>query len=189
MEPWALQGDLSENCFAVADVDGDGREEMVLYFTTASTADHRGMILGYDEDRGEIHIQLVAFPDMEFYENGAVKVLYSHNQIGGALWPYTLYVYDAETDSYWQEAIVYSWEKKIRAVNDRGEPFPDELDRSGAGVIYYVEPDGWNDSNPMDRVDYLAWERETLGDSEQLTLQFLPLTEENIAAIENETFD
>lgn len=189
MEPWALQGDLAENCFAVADVDGDGREEMVLYFTTASTADHRGMILGYDEDRGEIHIQLVAFPDMEFYENGAVKVLYSHNQIGGALWPYTLYIYDPETDSYWQEAIVYSWEKKIRAVNDRGEPFPDELDRSGAGVIYYVEPDGWNDSNPMDRADYLAWEREALGDSEQLTLQFLPLTEENIAAIENETFD
>lgn len=79
---------------------------------------------------------------------------------------------------------MYSWEKRIRPTNDAGQPFPDQLDRSKTGVIYYVEPDGWDDSNPMDQEDYLTWEAEALEGSAQLTLPFVPLTEENIAALE-----
>ncbi len=184
LEPWALPADFSENSFAVADVDGDGKEELILYFVTSDTAGMQGAILGYDQDRAEVHIQLIGFPSMEFYENGAVKVLYSHNQIGGALWPYTLYTYQPQGDIYQPEAIVYSWEKRIRPTNDAGQPFPDQLDRSKTGVIYYVEPDGWDDSNPMDQEDYLTWEAEALEGSAQLTLPFVPLTEENIAALE-----
>ena len=184
LEPWALPADFSENSFAVADVDGDGKEELILYFVTSDTAGMQGAILGYDQDRAEVHIQLIGFPSMEFYENGAVKVLYSHNQIGGALWPYTLYTYQPQGDIYQPEAIVYSWEKRIHPTNDAGQPFPDQLDRSKTGVIYYVEPDGWDDSNPMDQEDYLTWEAEALEGSAQLTLPFVPLTEENIAALE-----
>lgn len=184
LEPWALPADFSESSFAVADVDGDGKEELILYFVTSDTAGMQGAILGYDQDRAEVHIQLIGFPSMEFYENGAVKVLYSHNQIGGALWPYTLYTYQPQGDIYQPEAIVYSWEKRIRPTNDAGQPFPDQLDRSKTGVIYYVEPDGWDDSNPMDQEDYLTWEAEALEGSAQLTLPFVPLTEENIAALE-----
>lgn len=135
-------------------MDGDGKEELILYFVTSDTAGMQGAILGYDQDRAEVHIQLTGFPSMEFYENGAVKVLYSHNQIGGTLWPYTLYTYQPQGDIYQPEAIVYSWEKRIRPTNDAGQPFPDQLDRSKTGVIYYVEPDGWDDSNPMDQEDY-----------------------------------
>ena len=36
----------------------------------------------------------------------------------------------------------------------------------------------------MDRADYLAWEREALEGSDRLLLDFLPLTEENIASLE-----
>lgn len=185
LEDWDIPSDYSDNSFAVADVDGDGKEELVLYFVTSNTAGMRGYVVGYDSQKEETFVQLTEFPDIEFYGNGAVKAMYSHNQIGGALWPYTLYTYEPESDSYRQEALVYSWEKRIRGTNDNGEPFPDELDRSGTGVIYYVEPDGWDDSNPMDREDYLAWEREALEGSEQLTLRFLPLTEENIASLES----
>lgn len=36
----------------------------------------------------------------------------------------------------------------------------------------------------MDQEDYLTWEAEALEGSAQLTLPFVPLTEENIAALE-----
>lgn len=37
----------------------------------------------------------------------------------------------------------------------------------------------------MDREDYLAWEREALGGSDRLILEFLPLTEGNVADLES----
>ena len=121
---------------------------------------------------------------MEFYGNGAVKAMLSHNQTGGNLWPYTLYTYLPESDSYQQIAIVHAWDKSLRSTNEWGESFPDTADRSGTGTVYYVEPDGWEESSPMDEADYLAWEEEALAGSPQLTLSFLPLTRESIAALE-----
>lgn len=170
-------------CFAVADVDADGKEELILYDVTA---EKRGYIIGYDEARGQIQIQLEEYPCMEFYGSGAVKAMFSHNHSLGELWPYTLYTYLPETDSYRQEAMVMAWDKSFSTANDAGQPFPDGADRSGTGTVYYVEqPDGWYESDPMDQMDYVAWEAEALEQSQRLTLRFLPLTEENIMALEN----
>lgn len=183
----ADHGAESSNSFAVADVDGDGKEELILYYTTASMAGMSGYVVGYDEASGQIRIQLLDFPSLEFYGSGAVKALLSHNQSLGELWPYLLYTYLPETDSYRQGDMVAAWDKRRQATGYNGEPFPDEIDRSGTGTVYYVG--GWYEGEPMDRADYLAWEREALEGSGQLTLRFLPLTEENIAAIENGSFN
>lgn len=183
MAEGADSGAGEANSFAVADVDGDGKEELVLYYVTTIMADMSGYVVGYDEESGQVRIQLMDFPSMEFYGSGAVKALLSHNQSLGELWPYILYTYQPETDSYRQGDMVAAWDRRYHATDYDGRPFPDEIDRSGTGTVYYVG--GWYDGEPMDRADYLAWEREALEGSEQLTLQFFTLTEENIAAIEN----
>ena len=171
------------NSFAVADVDGDGKEELVLYYTTASMAGMSGYVAGYDEESGRLRIQLVDFPSLEFYGSGAVKAMLSHNQSLGELWPYVLYTYLPQTDTYRQETTVMAWDKDRRATGEHGEPFPEEVDRSGAGTVYYVGS-GWYEGEPMDEADYLAWEQEALEGSAQLTLRFYALTEESIAAME-----
>ena len=177
----AEQGADSTNSFAVADVDGDGKEELVLYYVDTIMAGMSGYVVGYDEENGRTHIQLRDFPSMEFYGSGAVKAMLSHNHSLGALWPYILYTYLPETDSYQEGDMVTSWDE-IRGTGEHGEPFPEEADRSGTGTVYYV--DGWYEGEPMDRADYLAWEREALENSDRLLLDFLPLTEENIASLE-----
>lgn len=177
----AEHGADASNTFAVADVDGDGKEELVIYYVSASMAGHAGYVVGYDEAGGAIHIQMQSFPLLEFYGSGAVKALLSHNQSLGAMWPYILYTYLPQTDTYRAGDIVTSWDE-ILATGEHGEPFPKEADRSGTGTVYYV--DGWYEGEPLDRADYLAWEREALGDSPRLMLDFLPLTEENIASME-----
>lgn len=181
MAEGAEHGADSTNSFAVADVDGDGKEELVLYYLSASTAGQVGYVVGYDQARGAIRIQLMLAPILEFYGSGAVKAMLSHNHSMGALWPYIPYTYLPETDSYQEGDIVTSWDK-IRGTGEHGEPFPEEADRSGTGTVYYV--DGWYEGEPMDRADYLAWEREFLEESDRLLLDFLPLTEENIASLE-----
>ena len=178
----AEHGAGSSNSFAVADVDGDGKEELVLYYVETIMAGMSGYVVGYDEESGQIHIQLRDFPSMEFYGSGAVKVMLSHNQSLGELWPYILYTYLPQTDSYQEGDMVTAWDKSRGATGEHGEPFPDAVDRSGTGTVYYVE--GWYEGEPMDRADYLAWEREALEGSDRLMLEFLPLTEENIAALE-----
>lgn len=177
----AEHGASSSNSFAVADVDGDGKEELMLYYVDTIMAGMSGYVVGYDKENGQTHIQLRDFPSMEFYSSGAVKAMLSHNHSLGALWPYTLYTYMPETDDYQQGDIVTSWDE-IRGAGEHGEPFPEDADRSGTGTVYYV--DGWYEGEPMDRSDYLAWEREALEGSDRLLLDFLPLTEENIASLE-----
>ena len=177
----AEHGADPSNSFAVADVDGDGKEELVVYYVSGSTASQVGYVVGYDQAQGAIRIQLMCTPILEFYGSGAVKAMLSHNQSLGALWPYILYTYLPRTDSYQERDIVTSWDK-IRGTGEHGEPFPEEADRSGTGTVYYV--DGWYEGEPLDRADYLAWEREALEGSDRLMLDFLPLTEENIASLE-----
>ena len=70
---------------------------------------------------------------------GAVTAGSSHNQgLGGRFWPYTLYTYDAQTDTYRTEGRVDAWDWQIWENNPDFAPFPDELDTSGTGFLYFI---------------------------------------------------
>lgn len=163
--------------FAVCDVDGDGREELVLLLSSGTMADMAGYIL--DDADGTIRVRLEAFPDFAFYSNGAVKALWSHNQGLGEMWPYDLYEYHPDTDSYEQVGTVDSWNKR-----NREEDFPDDVDTGGAGVVYYVNTDRYSGGRPIDQEAYLAWLEPYLGGAAEQSIPYQPLTEENIAALE-----
>ena len=71
-----LAGEMSDQCFALRDVDGDGAEELIFSNGDAACmADMAGFVYGYDADTESLRLELGCFPAMDFYDNGAVKVL------------------------------------------------------------------------------------------------------------------
>lgn len=174
-----LQGGSSQ--FAVCDVDGDGKEELVLLYDPGVTAGMAGYVIGYDRESGTTHIQLAEYPMFEFLANGNLKALDSHNQTDGDMWPYSLYRYLPKDDSYEYVGHVHAADRK--RLEKHPEEYPAEVDISGTGTVYYVSEDGWG-TVPIDEADYLAWLAENRGDCGMLEISYLPLTEEAVLSME-----
>ena len=168
--------------FAIADVDADGKEELVLLYDPGVTANSVGYIIGYDAETKNIYLQLEEFPAFTFLENSNLKALSSHNQTWGEMWPYTLYQYLTESDTYKLVGYVYAEDKAIFDANGVLERYPSKVDISNAGIIYYVGTDTWG-TFPIDEADYLKWLKANHGDATELEIEYLPLTEESILTI------
>lgn len=173
----------SSSQFAVADVDADGKEELVLLYDSGVTANSAGYIIGYDAETGNIYIQLEEFPFFVFLENGNLKALSSHNQTYGEMWPYIFYQYLPESDSYRLAGYIHSEDQAIFDANGVPERYPTAADRSHTGTVYYLGDTAWS-TTPMDEADYLAWLEENHGNAQELEIEYLPLTEENILTID-----
>ena len=172
---------MAQNRFSVCDVDGDGREELILLYTTTIVAGERGFVFDWDEASGELRTQLEEFPLLTFYENGAVMAGWSHNQgNGGSFWPYFLYQYLPETDSYQQVGAVDAWDKALGL-----EGYPDEVDASKTGFVYYITTEGditWD--HPVDASQYQAWLAPYLGEARELSIPYVELTAEQIQMLQ-----
>ena len=169
--------------FAVGDVDGDGKEELVLLYDSGVMASSVGYIIGHDAETGNIYIQLEEFPFFAFLENGNLKALSSHNQTYGEMWPYKLYQYLPESDSYKLAGYAHAEDKATFEANGVPERYPAKVDISNAGTVYYVGTDTWG-TVPIDEADYLEWLKANHGDATELEIEYLPLTEESILTIE-----
>ena len=162
----ALVGDemSTEYRYTITDIDGDGFEELLLIQDTGVMASMDYLVL--DGQGGQLRAELEAFPSLTFYENGYVRADASHNQgLAGDFWPYALYRYDAESDSYQQVAVADAWDGSIHPQDYAGNPFPKDADVSGAGIVYYVAENGESygesgtpDVAPMDQADFEKWE-------------------------------
>ena len=172
---------MAENQFSVWDVDGDGREELILLYTTTIVAGERGFVYDWDEATGELRKQLEEFPLLTFYDNGAVMAGWSHNQgKGGSFWPYFLYQYLPESDSYQQVGAVDAWDKALGL-----EGYPDEVDASKTGFVYYITTEGditWD--HPVDASQYQAWLAPYLGEARELSIPYVELTAEQIQMLQ-----
>ena len=183
--------DMADNTFAVADVDGDGRGELVLLTRPNIYAGYRGYILEYYNNT--LVIQHSGFPSFTFYSNGAFTEDDSHAQGSwtSQFWPHDIYRYLSGSDSYELAGHVDAWEKVMSDINPESlPPFPTERDASGSGILYYITPaedmgptfTGYS-KDAVDQSVYLAWLEPILGDARPLELEYLPLTEENISRL------
>ena len=162
----ALVGDemSTEYRYTITDIDGDGFEELLLMQDTGVMASMDYLVL--DGQGGQLRAELEAFPSLTFYENGYVRADASHNHgLAGDFWPYVLYRYDAESDSYQRIAQVNAWDGRLYAQDYAGNPFPKDVDVSGAGIVYYVAENGelYGEDGafavaPMDQADFEKWE-------------------------------
>lgn len=96
-----LMGDMSENAFAIYDIDGDGEDELIIQYISTAMAGMREAIYGYDSETGALCQKLNEFPELTFYDNGFIRADASHNQSDDPeAWPYTMYQYKKETNTY-----------------------------------------------------------------------------------------
>lgn len=170
---------MAENQFAVCDVDGDGREELVIQYLTANmVAGMRALIYDTDENGG-LRLQFSEFPNLTFYDNGAIQAGWSHNQgLAGDFWPYTLYVYNPESDLYRDVGSVDAWSRDFQPQN-----YPVDTDTSNSGFVYYVYRDMGTEYGvipPVDESEYLQWREEYLAGAAELEMPWQSLTAEHI---------
>ena len=183
-----LTGDMANNKFALHDVDNDGKVELLLMYTDTYMAGQTGYVFAYDEQTKKLNTELSEFPLLTFYDNGAVKAEWSHNQgrAGENFWPYSLYQYAPETDSYALIGMVDAWDKTYAETDDQNNPFPSDIDKSGTGIVYYIMENGeYDTTHPIDASDYNAWVSTHIANASQIQIQYMDLTEENILQITN----
>ena len=172
-------GSIEDNRFAVCDVDGDGREELLFSLDNSYVAGMRTMVYCWDESK--LKEELCAFPVPTFYEQGWVQDFASHNQTFGEAWPYTLLRYNPETQEYDVVASVYSWDRSMSETDYDGSPFPAAVDADGSGTVFCLTEG--DTTRWIDDTEYLVWEQERFGSLPEITVPWLAFTDENISSL------
>lgn len=176
---------MSDNQFALYDIDKDGNIELLLVYRTTSTSGQSMIIYDYDSESDSVREQFVEYPAVTFFDNGILKADWSHNQgLGGRIWPYTLYQYNSENDSYEAIAMVDAWDKNLTDKDYAGNIFPDDIDKDGDGLVYYImDADKYELTDPVDLNEYEEWFEGYCKDADTIKISFRALTEENISQI------
>lgn len=176
------------NQFAIYDIDFDGKEELIIQHTTAAMAGMVEVIYDYDSKTKLLEEELRSFPSLTYYNNGIVSADWSHNQglAGlGDFWPYTLYQYKQESDTYIEIASVDAWNKERADEDYEGNPFPDELDIDADGFIYFVTAEGTYAQNTVvDGEEYERWRSSLLGNAEKIEVPYQTLNEDNVRSLQ-----
>ena len=163
---------LSQNRFALHDLDGDGREELICELNAAESGTNRRTTV-YNAN-GTVRREFE--PSPVFYDNGVVSEPWSHNQGQAcAIWPYTLYQYTP--------ALGYQACGGARAISSQMERFPRAADRDGDGMVYYIGEDAYREEHPVDGDAYQAWREQYLAGAKVVPVRYFHLTEELIAVL------
>lgn len=171
-------GDMSENRYAIADVDGDGREELVIQFVTAPMAGVVERVYGYNETDGALKLKLNEFPMITYYTNGVAEAGWSHNQgwAGERLWPYSLFRYNADKDEYEIIASVDAWDKALADRDMDDNPYPADIDAENAGYVVILTEG--TETRYVSASEYEAWRAEIMGDAKTMDVNYRSVTAE-----------
>lgn len=175
-----------EASFAIYDVDGDSKNELIISWPGEAMASYVTYIWGYEN--GNTHVELTEFPALTYYDNHTIKAEWSHNQglAGENFWPYTLYKYNPNTDIYDCIGGADAWDKSFWDKDSRGNTFPDDIDKDGDGFVFYVFPAdrvGYYDIPPVDGDEYKKWKDNILKDANEITIPFTGMTDESISRL------
>lgn len=177
--------EMAKNCFAVADVDQDGREELLVRWTTTTTAGSLEVVYDYNPVSGELKNEFCAYPALTYYDNGVIKAEWSHNQVPPAeFWPCTFYQYEPERNSYVEIGSLRSWD-------DIGEEwdFPTERDVDGDGTVYeivkageeYSDYDSGYEGFKFNQADVDEWLGGFMEGAQEIPLVYYPMKHESFA--------
>lgn len=180
-------GQMEENHFALFDVDGDGETELLYQNDDGPMASMTINIYSFDKDAGTLYLELSGFVGMTFFDSGVVRVMASHNHgLSGRddFWPFALYQYDIGGDGYLMIGSVDAWDKDDFPEDWDGNPFPDEADQDGDGLIYLVTYSGQEVTTAtLDGPEYEDWLNAYVDGAARLELPWQAMTLENIQAV------
>ena len=81
-----------------------------------------------------------------------------------------------------------AWDRRFSDNHPDDLPFPEELDTSGTGFLYYITDSRTSERiGPVDASVYESWRDQYLNVNGALPLTWHALSEENILALENVT--
>lgn len=181
--------ELSSNKFAIYDIDGDGYQELILAYTTNCNAGHTFGIYDYGGDAWDLWEELRVYPHVTLWTRGNLTAGASHAHglsAGDRVWPYTLYEYDQTYDIYSAVCQVDGWDKNYYPQDFEGNPFPDDLDLDGDGLVYTIQGIGMESRTILDNDAYQEWMASEVGSQEVPSLPWQKLTLENIEALVNQ---
>lgn len=177
-------GEMRDNTFAVTDIDGDGREELILCYAYASMAGMFEVVYDYDPRTGQLRQEFLQFPAITYYDNGVIVAQASHNHSRGEdFWPIDLYRYQAERDAYEWIGHVDTWSRNLTETFDGAgdKPFPEELDLDGDGILYNIQsgsPDEVSydyEDYRYNEADYEAWYQEIMAGAAEVQIDRQPV--------------
>lgn len=173
--------EMAKNCFAVADVDQDGREELLVRWTTTTTAGSLEVVYDYNPVSGELKNEFCAYPALTYYDNGVIKAEWSHNQVPPAeFWPCTYYQYDAEENSYVEIGSVQAWDDGVE-----GWEFSEGMDTDGDGTVYEMIKAGEDPHASggfrYEQADVDEWLGGFMEGAQEIPLVYYPMKHESFA--------
>lgn len=171
--------DVEANGFAVYDVDGDGRRELLVEWSDTIAAGWCTRIYDYDEASRGLREEYSGGINLQFYDNGMLEDPLSHNQgPSERFWPYFLAQYVADRDVYETRGSVEAMERAV--MEERGEmypglKFPRDVDADGNGMVYSIDGGDWVDDDACER-----WRASFAGEGKLQRIPYVSLTLENI---------
>ena len=171
------EGDWT-NRYAICDIDGDGRNELIIRIADTIMASITENIYAYDEEGDALIEELWASPVCYYYKDGlAIESGWSHGT--GAenddFWPYNAFVYEPETDIYILAGFASQYDLSVMKEKGWEDQFSAEADADGNGIVYDLS-DGEN-LRTVDDAEYEAWRSEVLGTGDPVELPWIPMSE------------
>lgn len=174
---------ISDSQFAVYDIDMDGEDELIVQSLSGSSASMREYIYGYDIFTGGIKEEFSGPLIDQYFDNGCMISTALHNYSQStALWPYTVYSYDKESDAYLYVADVFSWDRTL----GEDDAFPEDIDQDGDGILYILssmDDQGGEVRTILDFAEYDSWLETYLAKANEIVVPYISITPENIIGI------
>jgi len=179
---------VSNNRFAITDVDCDGTDELIIEWTsTAGLAQFTGVI-EYDVNTGEWKSEgrFTAF-NTKFYDNGVlINPHYRNMDYGEVTWPYSIHMYDHENDKYSLDPVgdVVCFDREY--LKYREEYIPSKKAKrmiKKDGVVYLISYPGYDPQKYYSKNEYNAFWQKLVGNAKQIKVKYYALTKKNINKI------
>ena len=172
------EGDWT-NRYAICDIDGDGKNELIIRIADTIMASITENIYSYDEEGDAILQELWACPVCQYYNDGlAVESGWSHGtgMETGDFWPFNAFVYDPETDTY--ELAGFASQYTLERMQEMGREaeFPADADEDCNGIVYQIS-NGEDELFFADDTVYQEWREGIFGTGDPIDLPWHELSE------------
>lgn len=181
---------ISDNSFAVCDIDCDGQNELLISIITGTSEANNTYIYKCDSS-GKVVPEGTVYNSSEFFKNGFVKSPLNFNRgLSDSVWPYILFMYDSDKDEYIQHSSVNAWTKSDFPKDHEGNLFPESIDISSTGTVYYVinSLSGKSEGRdkPLDYSEYVKWYNSWNENSPHIDIVYESFSIENIKKYNSE---
>ena len=165
------KADIEKCSFAVADVNDDGTDELLIHFSETMPIHIRTEIVTIDNNNQLVSLGSYYGIHPEFYKYGYMVLKTSHNQTPGeTIWPYGVHSFSYYTNEFEKIYNAYCIDKNSNYMNQYNPA--EDLDHDG--VIYVV-----NDEK-LTKAQYDVYVNAYIPSKNKLNISWKKITNSNI---------